>query len=1060
MDYRMVIACSMEYHRVIACSMEYHRVITCSMKYRMVIACSMEYRMVIACSMEYHRVIACSMEYHRVIACSMEYRMVIVCSMEYDRVIARSMEYCRVISMEYHRVIARSMEYRRVISTEYRRAIVISTESSMGISPSHQSESQAKALDKRGAASDPETVKPGVTVLPLLPLPSPETSPVEVQDWLQLLAAPLSDLSDSSGEWWMKIQELSQKAYVTWSKATPLERLTLKAPRDRSLEEGRLARLRARAASMILAAVDSTVKADLVGRKSAQSTSQILYRILTLYQPGGENEKRFVIDQLTNPGSQDQASKAAESLRMWESWYRRAVDVGVATPDATILSRALMKTMEKVLQNPEAAFRTSLLRNSLKLDSRPTQETILALHKHLLAEAEGLSTSTSRTTATAATAQDKSPKIKGLQTAGGGDTAPNPKAKSAPSSSESTTQRACKWFAKSDTGCRRGSECQFTHEWGSTPKAGRCLLCSAVGHGKKDCPTKDKSAGTTGNRQRGEASTSSSSVPAVANKALAAAVDNAPTSPASPQPATEPSPVNSPTARSRPPEEDYPEALKKIMDDAQKVLKSLMASSSATPTSASAFIPTYESIQKQLDGDVKGWPWLWIPLLPGSGNEQGDDGGGIGDVDLDDIEPSLPGDGGEDDPPALKKLSADDLWNDDDVAEEQQKKDVEKEPLLEGNREIPMDHLYFMMSLKSKKSRVVMQAIQEIVLQLKHENLPVVRIHSDRTHELRSPGLREWALDQGIMLTRAEGQSPQSNGTAERAVRYLKGKALQGDTGGQGRSKLVQEILELMAKDPVYNVKRPQAAGGAELSTNSVFGITKYTDEAATLAKKVAELLRRDFPGECFTSATVIQNTVMPTHKDVFNDFNSRNLIFPLKTTRGAGVWEEMKPGDVFKGKHQEMQIKEKTFSGQVHLLTEPVSVNPERWHCAVQGSEGPRLLVAGHTIGSWRKLIPEINQKLENLGFALPEQPEDEVQFKAIQEGGYAYVVDESDAIPDYENIDGIAEVETDVARCAKAAAENLYTPGIEKLLSELDGELRVVHTVHPAEVEKSLPE
>ena len=70
-----------------------------------------------------------------------------------------------------------------------------------------------------------------------------------------------------------------------------------------------------------------------------------------------------------------------------------------------------------------------------------------------------------------------------------------------------------------------------------------------------------------------------------------------------------------------------------------------------------------------------------------------------------------------------------------------------------------------------------MTAIQEVILQLKQENLPVVRIHSDRAHEMRSPALRAWTLDNGIWLTRTEGQAPQSNGSAERAVRFLKGRA-------------------------------------------------------------------------------------------------------------------------------------------------------------------------------------------------------------------------------------------------------------------------------------------
>ena len=44
---------------------------------------------------------------------------------------------------------------------------------------------------------------------------------------------------------------------------------------------------------------------------------------------------------------------------------------------------------------------------------------------------------------------------------------------------------------------------------------------------------------------------------------------------------------------------------------------------------------------------------------------------------------------------------------------------------------------------------------------------------------------------------------------------------------------------------------------------------------------------------------------------------------------------------------------------------------------------------------------------------------------------------------------------------RAAKAAAENLYTPDVEKIRATCEAEaqeLRVVHTVHPAEVEENL--
>ena len=113
-------------------------------------------------------------------------------------------------------------------------------------------DAQTKAFQKKSSQEEPEPVKPRVTSLPTLKGPDPETSPVEVQDWLQLLQAPMSDLGDNSAEWWGRVQELAQRAYQDWSSATPMERLAMRAPREKELEEGRFARLNARAASMIL----------------------------------------------------------------------------------------------------------------------------------------------------------------------------------------------------------------------------------------------------------------------------------------------------------------------------------------------------------------------------------------------------------------------------------------------------------------------------------------------------------------------------------------------------------------------------------------------------------------------------------------------------------------------------------------------------------------------------------------------------------------------------------------------------------------------------------------
>ena len=474
---------------------------------------------------------------------------------------------------------------------------------------------------------------------------------------------------------------------------------------------------------------------------------------------------------------------------------------------------------------------------------------------------------------------------------------------------------------------------------------------------------------------------------------------------------------------------------------------------------------------------------------------------------------------------------------------------------------------------------------------------------------MRSPALRAWTLDHGIWLTRIEGQAPQSNGSAERAVRFLKGRARMllhaaglgtehwatameaaahrqreerlrpedpqvpcaygtrvaikkkryGDGGrhdlpphwakgtymgpvwdvnggsailedennrftvtthlrarlhdpgalkdaeeisvlplkparrlrekaaigadglallsssGKSRNDLVKEILEPIAKDPVHKVKRPQLVnedgGDRDASYSTVgaynfggkFGITKYTQEAPQLTNKVCQLLTMDFPNELFTSATIVRNASMPTHRDSFNDKNSSNLISLLRTTTGAGVWEELQPGDVFKGRFQSMEVNGKQVPGQVHLLTSPIQANPRRWHCPIQGTEGPRVLLAGHTINSWRKLTPDMREELFEHGFVLPDEEDLEAKVKALQEEAeqtrhMEYEVMEEEFIPGLESRDPAIEIDEDVRRCAKAAAENLYTRGIEKVLAELDGDLRVVHTVHPSEVEEAI--
>ena len=214
---------------------------------------------------------------------------------------------------------------------------------------------------------------------------------IDVQDWLELVAAPMSDLSNTSSVWWARVRELANETYKRWTKASPIERLNIQPPVSSELEGGRWARVNARASSMIMSALDSSVASEIVARRLTQSTPALLFRLMTLYQPGGEYEKGWVLRQLQAPDRPKDATTALETLRSWSRWLRRSEDLGLAKPDPTILARGLTSIVQQVLEgNYEANFRTSLIRNSLRIDTVPTNTSIQDYLHHLLAEMEGM----------------------------------------------------------------------------------------------------------------------------------------------------------------------------------------------------------------------------------------------------------------------------------------------------------------------------------------------------------------------------------------------------------------------------------------------------------------------------------------------------------------------------------------------------------------------------------------------------------------------------------------------------------------------------------------------
>ena len=333
-------------------------------------------------------------------------------------------------------------------------------------------ELQAQALSKGSSTGgSTELVKPGTSALAPLPeLTAGCDAALAFQDWLEIASSVLSDVSEMSGWWWKAVMEVVTRAYEAWLRATPLERLNIYPSGDDHLMEGKWSRLNARVASMLLSAMSVEMKGEMVAQRISQSTIHMIYRLHTLYQPGGSAERAEVLRRLQAPRDhlpQDTVEEVLKAIRAWPRLLSRCQAVNMMPPDASVLAKGLMGLTDRYIQqSTDAAFRTSMLRTSLRLDGQPTLDNVRSYQRHLQAELETMISSK-------AVAASPQPKLKAV------DTTLQPKAKDAARPAGGVSTELCKYFMK-PSGCRRGERCTFSHSMASLDREQRGKKCPEV----------------------------------------------------------------------------------------------------------------------------------------------------------------------------------------------------------------------------------------------------------------------------------------------------------------------------------------------------------------------------------------------------------------------------------------------------------------------------------------------------------------------------------------------------------------------------------------------------
>ena len=124
----------------------------------------------------------------------------------------------------------------------------------------------------------------------------------------------LADVSEQSGTWWKEVMTVVEATYSSWLSATPLERLAIVPSGSEALTTGRWMRLNARVSSMLLSSMGDTLKSDMVGQRITQDAVRMVFRLFTVFQPGGSAERQDVLKRLQSPQEYVAAESAEEAL--------------------------------------------------------------------------------------------------------------------------------------------------------------------------------------------------------------------------------------------------------------------------------------------------------------------------------------------------------------------------------------------------------------------------------------------------------------------------------------------------------------------------------------------------------------------------------------------------------------------------------------------------------------------------------------------------------------------------------------------------------------------------
>ena len=320
-----------------------------------------------------------------------------------------------------------------------------------------------------------------------------DLSPLIAGDWVTVIGPSLRDLSSNATQWWDEVVGVAKQFYDRWLLVGPMERLVMVPDRPQRFNTGPFTRVEQRAISLLLKAVPTHIRDDLVSSRKLTSI-EALCAILTTYQPGGLRERSALLKYLTSPEPGKSITETLRGLRRWGRWRLRAHELGIGIPDATLLVGGLDTLTSTILQQyPDVLFRINTFRHMNNLDHVPTEVSAASLAQFLQAEFQALDSGGGAKRVKLAKAQEqqeregegKGKEGKGKQKSGKGKSSDGNN-----NNGNGAKGKGCyHWMTPG--GCRLGTDCRFRHDRealnSSSDVSNRCYVCSGLGHRSLEC---------------------------------------------------------------------------------------------------------------------------------------------------------------------------------------------------------------------------------------------------------------------------------------------------------------------------------------------------------------------------------------------------------------------------------------------------------------------------------------------------------------------------------------------------------------------------------------------